>query len=329
MKIYGTNNKTITMRKLFALCVLCVLLFNCQSCSTDDDIRKPEKEIPEGNGDNDGDGKVENQRTLTLTLKSAGSLGSYIDEKNINILENLTLTGNLNGTDIKIIRNIRNLTTLDISKANIVSGGDFYYEHYGTINNIISDWMFSGLSFKEIKLPESCIEIRWLALGGCVSLTHIEIPNKVKKIGNSAIWGCTNLISVKIPDSVVEIDITAFGLCNNLKEVILPNSITKLGNSVFQRCNSLEYVKLSENLEELENGLFNQCGSLKSINYSQFDYLQDQYKFVYDTLEEFVVCGASWFPVTELSQRLKQKSMRNPVTKVNEYQREYQVYILF
>lgn len=52
--------------------------------------------------------------------------------------------------------------------------------------------------------------------------------------------------------------------------------------------------------------------------------LQEQYKFIYDTLEEFVICGASWFPVSELSQRLKQKSIKNPITKMNEYQREYQ-----
>ena len=45
---------------------------------------------------------------------------------------------------------------------------------------------------------------------------------------------------------------------------------------------------------------------------------------MYDTLEEFVVCGTSWFPVSELSQRLKQKSVKNPITKMNEYQREYQ-----
>lgn len=50
---------------------------------------------------------------------------------------------------------------------------------------------------------------------------------------------------------------------------------------------------------------------------------KDQYKFVYDTLEEFVTCGNSWFSVSELSQRLKQKSQKNTVTKLNEYQREY------
>lgn len=45
---------------------------------------------------------------------------------------------------------------------------------------------------------------------------------------------------------------------------------------------------------------------------------------MYDTLEEFVICGASWFPVSELSQRLKQKSIKDAVTKMNEYQKEYQ-----
>lgn len=50
---------------------------------------------------------------------------------------------------------------------------------------------------------------------------------------------------------------------------------------------------------------------------------QDQYKFVYDTLEEHIVCGNSWFPVSQLSERLKQKSQKELLTKMNEYQKEY------
>lgn len=61
------------------------------------------------------------------------------------------------------------------------------------------------------------------------------------------------------------------------------------------------------------------CKSLNPLSITQ-----EQYKFVYDTLEEHVVCGVSWFPVSELSQRLKQKSQRDPVSKLNEYQKEYQ-----
>lgn len=51
--------------------------------------------------------------------------------------------------------------------------------------------------------------------------------------------------------------------------------------------------------------------------------LQDQYKFVYDTLEEHIICGKTWFPVSELSVRLKAKGVKDPATKMNEYQREY------
>lgn len=52
-------------------------------------------------------------------------------------------------------------------------------------------------------------------------------------------------------------------------------------------------------------------------------WIQDQYKFVYDTLEEHIICGKTWFPVSELSERLKAKAGKDPATKMNEYQREY------
>ena len=55
------------------------------------------------------------------------------------------------------------------------------------------------------------------------------------------------------------------------------------------------------------------------------DLLQEQLKFVYDTLEEFVVCGYTYFPVKDLSHHLKQKSVRKPGRKNNEYEREYAV----
>ena len=51
---------------------------------------------------------------------------------------------------------------------------------------------------------------------------------------------------------------------------------------------------------------------------------QDQFKFIYDTLEEYVVCGTSFFYVQELSERLKQKSLKDRHTKkhLNEYEKE-------
>lgn len=50
----------------------------------------------------------------------------------------------------------------------------------------------------------------------------------------------------------------------------------------------------------------------------------EQYKFVYDTIDEASFCGKTWFPVSELHKQLKYKSQRNAQTKTNEYQREYE-----
>ncbi|GBP89864.1 Receptor-type tyrosine-protein phosphatase kappa [Eumeta japonica] len=87
------------------------------------------------------------------------------------------------------------------------------------------------------------------------------------------------------------------------------------------------YLAIDANLELAEEeDCFDVFGFLKKLRQSRKGLIEneEQYKFVYDTLEEHVVCGISWFPVSELSQRLKQKSQRDPVTKLNEYQREYQ-----
>ncbi|XP_018368860.1 PREDICTED: receptor-type tyrosine-protein phosphatase kappa [Trachymyrmex cornetzi] len=87
------------------------------------------------------------------------------------------------------------------------------------------------------------------------------------------------------------------------------------------------YLAIDANMELAEEeDAFDVFGYLKKLRQSRRGLIEnlEQYKFVYDTLEEFVVCGTSWFPVAELSQRLKQKSIKNPITKMNEYQREYQ-----
>ena len=66
-------------------------------------------------------------------------------------------------------------------------------------------------------------------------------------------------------------------------------------------------------------------GYLKKLRQSRKGLIEnvEQYKFVYDTLEEFIVCGNSFFPVKELSQKLKLKSAKDPILKINEYQKEY------
>uniref|UniRef100_A0A182JXJ8 Protein-tyrosine-phosphatase n=1 Tax=Anopheles christyi TaxID=43041 RepID=A0A182JXJ8_9DIPT len=86
------------------------------------------------------------------------------------------------------------------------------------------------------------------------------------------------------------------------------------------------YLAIDANMELAEEeDSFHAFGYLKKLRQSRKGLIEnvDQYKFVYDTLEEFIICGNSWFPVKELSQRLKEKSLKDPLTKMNSYQREY------
>ena len=71
-----------------------------------------------------------------------------------------------------------NLAVLDIKKATIVNGGDFYYagnansadvKAYLTQNNIISSEMFHKCnSLESIVLPESIIKLEGYAFDRCV-----------------------------------------------------------------------------------------------------------------------------------------------------------------
>jgi len=83
------------------------------------------------------------------------------------------------------------------------------------------------------------------------------------------------------------------------------------------------YLAIDANIELAEEeDSFYVFGYLKKLRQSRKG-LVDQYKFVYDTLEEYIVCGNSFFPVKELSQKLKQKSVKDASGKLNEYQKEY------
>lgn len=86
------------------------------------------------------------------------------------------------------------------------------------------------------------------------------------------------------------------------------------------------YLAIDANIELAEEeDSFYVFGYLKKLRQSRKGLIEnvEQYRFVYDTLEEYVVCGNSFFPVKELSQKLKQKSVKDASTKLNEYQKEY------
>ena len=170
-------------------------------------------------------------QVVTIHVETPGTLSSYIASTEKDQITSLTLTGGLNGADIRYIREMAGrdvtdnatsgtLSVLDISGANIVAEGDPYYSYsyysYYSSDNTIGYYMFYN----------------------CTQLTSFSIPNSVTSIDESAFSGCSGLTSVTIPKSVTSIGVGAFEGCSGLKEIHCNKVIPQIvGSSVFQNVN--------------------------------------------------------------------------------------------
>ena len=193
-------------------------------------------------------------RQITLNLTEAGTLPNKIASSKKNLVTNLKIIGEINGTDLSFIREMAgrdaeghrtsgNLSVLDLSEARFVAGGYYYYynnivcDFHHTSNDIISDYSFIGChSLKSVNIPSSVTYIGENAFKDCRSLKSVNIPSSVTYIGENAFEGCSSLTSVNIPSSVTNIGWYAFSDCSSLTSVNIPSSVTEIGWYAFSDC---------------------------------------------------------------------------------------------
>ena len=180
----------------------------------------------------------------------SGTLPELIPVSRKHSIGSLLISGNLNGTDIKYIREMGALAELDIQKASIMSGGVSYDNNYGengfTKNNEIGYGMFSGTSLVKIKLPESVNAIRELAFGACEDLCEITIPDRVKTIGEFAFSGCTSLKTVVLPKELAKIDKGLF-YDSAIEELVIPSKVAEIVENSFSNCKMLLRLMVDNN----------------------------------------------------------------------------------
>ena len=143
-------------------------------------------------------------KQITIQLEEAGTLPDKIASSQKYKITNLKIIGEINGTDLKMIREMAGstdgkLSVLDLSEAKIVEGGHYYYydynndyNYYYTSNDVIGSYAFrdcSGLT--SLTLPAGITSIGFGAFGGCSGLTSIYVyAEKVPKIGSDVFVGC-------------------------------------------------------------------------------------------------------------------------------------------
>ena len=247
---------------------------------------------------------------VTINVAEAGTLSEHIAKDRIKTLTNVKITGDLNGDDFNIIRSMSSLKFLDLSEANIVSGGNFdselTFERYNTIykisvsveTNILKagmipsnvEYFYSPKSMNKIEgkveMNHTFSPFRSECYHGSgadyqifdySTLKYIEISNNLKVIGHGA-FTATKLTKIKL-ENVDSIKSYAFYGCHQLSDVAFHNPSSHIIESyAFGKCYKLANISLPNGLEEIGEGAFEQCRherinlplSLKKIGKSAF-----------------------------------------------------------
>lgn len=165
------------------------------------DQHKKEEEEKRGEEEQDVSMKKDGELLeMTVTLH-AGMLANLITDLNAVEIRYLKLNGEINGTDVKIIRMMKFLQELDLSEAVIVAGGVPYYEQFTTENQIIGKHFLYGMKhLKKVILPKTITAIEVCAFADCRTLSMISIPPNVNQIDSEAFSGCLSLKEVVIED---------------------------------------------------------------------------------------------------------------------------------
>ena len=219
-----------------------------------------------------------------VNVSAAGTLSNQITTEEKYQITDLKVSGNLNGDDIRFLREMGGkdyaneetkgvLANLDLSEANIVSGGKPYYSRYSsdeyTSNNEIDDYMFSSLNLVSIILPNSATNIVSYVFTDCYSLKSVKLGQSLKIypdwLGYEIFSNCISLEKIEIPNSFTSISDRMFKGCINLTEAKLSNNIKSISSEAFSECSKLPSINLPEKLENIEDGVFSGCTSLEEI----------------------------------------------------------------
>ena len=164
--------------------------------------------------------EIDIEKSITVNVETPGTLSSLISEDGKYVIEELTVSGNLNGTDLGLIREmagcdvqgkltIGSLRKLDMSEARIVAGGENYLDASEVYTSYRTGTTFGG---------------------------QVRCSSEDDKLGDYLFIGCEKLEEVTLPKNITAIGVQAFSLVPCIKKVTSyiqdPSQVT-MGRDVF------------------------------------------------------------------------------------------------
>lgn len=249
--------------------------------------------------------------TVSTGKLAAGDLGHVVIEEAGYLPEvnKLIIEGELNADDWSMMKDMTNLTEIDLSGALIdeIPDGAFsgrwaldkvvlpstlrtigsraFYETRLTSIDIpkgvtsIKDYAFyNSQKLEKADLPDSLTSIGEYAFNRCFSLQSVKIPAKLTTVSRSAFQSCRSLANLELHDSITTIGAYAFGGCA-FSELKIPASIRTIAEGAFEMSSNLTKLTLNEGLERIGEIAFRQSpidtlncpSSLRYIGNSAFD----------------------------------------------------------
>lgn len=232
--------------------------------------------------------------TLSLNAQKAvnvatpGTLGTLLTQEEQNTLTKLTVTGELNSADIKILRAMTKtkadrfassgvvgngvLEDLDLSGATFVKDNKYYYsdydnmEDYGTVPGAISGYMFIGsTTLKHFAAPANT---RSVQAGAFQDVKNLETftPTDIQVFGASAFANCEVLEPFPL-DEVRSIGASAFSHNNKITKVVIPDELTEetFNTNAFSGCQNLVEVKIGNGVTAFSSYSFNSLPKLEKV----------------------------------------------------------------
>ena len=240
-------------------------------------------------------------KQITIKLEKAGTLPDRIASSRKYKITNLKIIGEINGTDLRMIREMAGsnstgnstdgmLSVLDLSEAKIVEGGDWYfnginiynnnYYCYYTSNDVIGSYAFYFCSvLTSLTLPAGFTEIGINAFFGCDGLKEVRFcindnldtyltkghPYIDVDCGIKYYINDKEITSIEIPSNVTTLGDCVFQGCSGLTSLTLPAGITEIGSYAFYHCSGLTSLTLPDGITEIGDDAFKGCSGLTSI----------------------------------------------------------------
>ena len=221
--------------------------------------------------------------TLEVDNQYPGWLSSKIPFKDQASVQNLIVTGYINGTDVKFIRelmNNRQLSHLDLSDANIVAGGEAYYttDNYSyTIDedNTIGGDMFCCGKLKYLSLPKSItkIETGWRTDFFCYPIDTLIIGGDLKEFRLVDVYQAEKYLEIREGVSSFIGYPSGYGI--QARNVHLPSTIKELNTETFNTFWK-DTVKVNvENIDYFGNRCFYDQNDIGVLDIDTLTFSQD------------------------------------------------------